>query len=284
MLPVVLLLSALGTSIAVVAWRDTRGTTLRQPSAWVLIALLSLATGELALARLQWAGGPAGAVRYLFSVTTLCPMMALLGAKRPQHRGWQFIVVSLWVISALPALQSLVYASAGQFTLPLAWRWFLAAIIGTGLLNYVATRYALAALASAVGQGMLYLSWTGRVTGPTGTLLGLSAIDVGLLLALWIARRPRREGVGWNRVWREFRDHYGVVWGLRAMERINQAAVSFDWPDRLTWQGFARDPAAPQPTWMAAHRLELDQTFRTVLRRFVDADWIAEREEPSHKT
>ncbi len=45
--------------------------------------------------------------RYLVAITTFLPGMAVLGAKRPQHWGWQFIVATLWVTLAWPALESL---------------------------------------------------------------------------------------------------------------------------------------------------------------------------------
>ena len=36
------------------------------------------------------------------AMIVFCPAMALLGAKRPQDKPWQLIVLSLWGILALP--------------------------------------------------------------------------------------------------------------------------------------------------------------------------------------
>ncbi|MGC4007234.1 MAG: hypothetical protein QM811_30535 [Pirellulales bacterium] len=39
---------------------------------------------------------------YLAATSTLLPAMAILGAKRPQHVGWQWIVLALWATLVWP--------------------------------------------------------------------------------------------------------------------------------------------------------------------------------------
>src|SRR5688572_13251151 len=82
-------------------WRSLEGSTLRARWYWTLAALTALAAGAAATlydSHAEWLAH----VRYLAAVATLCPSVAVLGAKRPQDRGWQFIVASLWLVAALP--------------------------------------------------------------------------------------------------------------------------------------------------------------------------------------
>ncbi|MDX1965112.1 MAG: hypothetical protein SFX18_18355 [Pirellulales bacterium] len=116
--------------------------------------------------------------------------------------------------------------------------------------------------------------------------------------------------------WREFRDLYGVVWGLRVQERINEVARLQHWGLELTWAGFvpveepAREQLHPQPGLNAYGRIindepvpdqatvaaapsrdkkvvaqpppaetlhQIQQAWETIWRRFVSARWIEER-------
>ncbi|HEY2841351.1 MAG TPA: hypothetical protein VGJ26_19495, partial [Pirellulales bacterium] len=92
------------------AARQLRGTTLTAPLAWGGLALTAICGVEL----LALAAGEESAIewlqsaRFVAAVSSLCPAIALLGAKRPQSRAWQFIVLTLLGILALPALFSLL--------------------------------------------------------------------------------------------------------------------------------------------------------------------------------
>ena len=46
--------------------------------------------------------------RFAAAVLSFAPTMALLGAKRPQNGAWQFVVITLWAILALPAFEVLL--------------------------------------------------------------------------------------------------------------------------------------------------------------------------------
>jgi hypothetical protein len=88
----------------------------------------------------------------------------------------------------------------------------------------------------------------------------------------------------WSLIWRDFRDWYGTVWGVRVMERINNSAAMNQWPIRLGWDGFSSgdstgnhegEPLAAQiaPQQQAA----IEQSLRNLLRRFVSSQWIEAR-------
>ena len=139
---IVLPAAAIG-GVLVRAHRFVRGTTLTAPWAWAWVALLAVAGVELLAASVAASGPPLwlDAARYLAAVATFCPVMAVLGAKRPQDRAWQIIVASLWGVLSLPALQDLLYHYGQPVALDPAWRGFLAILIAVGLVNYLPTRF-----------------------------------------------------------------------------------------------------------------------------------------------
>jgi hypothetical protein len=66
-----------------------------------------------------------------------------------------------------------------------------------------------------------------------------------------------------DRMWREFRDRWGVVWGQRVREQFNRSAANAGWPVTLTWQGFVFRGAAG-PTLQN----EVRDTLTALLQRF----------------
>jgi hypothetical protein len=264
-------------------FRSLAGTTLRGPWWWAVLSLGSVAAAEVLTAQLAEQGDAwVSHLRYAAAVTTFCPLMALLGAKRPQDRAWPLIVLSLWVILALPAGQAIVHRPDMALRLHAAWRWFLLILIAVGLINALPTRYWPSALLTAAGQALLLrpnlpvvssdpflpVPWVWRLEPIAGLLL-LSAAAV-----LWAMGVPRAAPAArpLDRVWIDFRDAFGVVWALRVADRFNDTARICRWPARLGWHGLAPE-SEPGP--------ELDDEMRralaTLLRRFVSPEWIQQR-------
>lgn len=267
---------------AAAGFRRLRGTTLSAPAAWALVAALGVAVVEAGLA---WRGElvdpmTASLWRYAVAAGTFCPLMGVLGAKRPQDRGWQWVVLSLWVILLVPAMQAVAARSGQRLELYGAWRLLLAALIAMGLLNYLPTRYALAAVLFAIGQALLlgpYL-FTIDSSGDGWRVAGLALILAAAATALVIP--SRRVAVssddgdlsttdGFDLRWFAFRDGWGAFWGLRVMQRVNQTAELSGWPVRLEWwEGFAPindDALDPQTA------AQIQQTLDSLLRRF---EWL----------
>jgi hypothetical protein len=250
-----------------------RGSTLVGPWAWTLVAL-----GGAILAALLPGDAAYDAARFAALMGIFCPAMSLLGAKRPQDTAWHFIVASLWGILALPALEGLVLRPGQPLAIIDFRAWFLVVLIGLNVLIYLPTRQSLAAILVGLGQVLLcwpFLPWSEAPHAPWRLL---AAAGCGLAAGWWSARSPRVTGHGFDRVWLDFRDTFGTLWGARVLERVNAAAVMYDWPFRLGWSGFfsASDyqrMAEIPPEYVA----DLRQTMVNLLRRFVAPHWIAER-------
>jgi hypothetical protein len=281
---------AIGLGVAAAAaFRRLRGTTLAAPAVWAMIAALALAADAIAAAQ---ADGRIDTLshsllHYAAAVGTFCPVMAVLGGKRPQDRGWQWIVLSLWVVLLAPAAQAVVGRSAQQLDLFTAWRLLLGVLIGMSLLNYLPTRHAVASAFYALGQSLLL--WPYLAGGePTSMLrlIGLGAMTLAAVITFYV-HRAEGEKVqstsamyGFNRRWETFRDGWGAFWGLRVMQRVNQAADLSGWPVRLEWwNGFtevAENASEEDSEVDRDTRQHIEQTLNSLLRRF-------ERLEPSEE-
>lgn len=273
--------AAAGLSLGVAAWaavgfRRARGTTLAAPAAWCVVSMLTCAAVDAGLA---WSGAwdqtlGASIWRYAAAVSTCCPLMAVLGAKRPQDRGWQWIVVSLWVTLLVPAGHALAAPSADRLELFVAWRWLLAALLAMGLLNYLPTRHALAALLAAAGQTLLLCEYFFEPTDDLGTHVAIRIYGPGLLLLACAAaesvRTRPRDHVDDPRSlrWLAFRNGWGAFWALRVMQRVNQTAEAGEWPLRLEWGGFETTDAAPKDSLDETTAAKVDQALDSILWRF----------------
>lgn len=267
-------------------------TTLVAAWWWTLAALVAWSLVELADA-LGWPRDKRGliaALRFSAVGLTFCPVVALIGAKRPQHAAWNFVVVALWGIVALPAAEAVFLQ--GRMPIGLARGAFLWTLILLLPINFLPTRYWPSALLVAAGQVLALspqlqvvgqstvLSYVGLVTPPT--LLGLGLCNLGLVIAWVLSRKERRAAHAYDRLWFDFRDSFGLFWSLRVQERINAAAQQYGWDIELTWSGFRqRDNDAPLAAIDAAVEPTLRTTFKGLLRRFVSNDWIAARLGPS---
>jgi hypothetical protein len=106
--------------------------------------------------------------------------------------------------------------------------------------------------------------------------LALFATTIVMVCIGWPRRRPAKSPL--DRVWLDFRDAYGAVWGLRVQQRVNQAAAMYGWNLRLDWQGFTSLDGA-----VISRETEksVRDNLANLLRRFVSPAWIAEqRSEP----
>jgi len=268
---------AIGQTTLIAAW----WWTLAALVAWSLIevaALVAPAASTLWLSPLRLA-----AVALSF-----CPVVALIGAKRPQHAAWNFVVLSLWGIVALPAAEAFFLNRGQRIEMGDARGWFLWILILLAPINFVPTRYWLASLLVAAGQILVlspHLPLLRHVLVSFGvgqstalSYLALATCVSGLLAAWAFSRYDRGAANAYDRLWLDFRDTFGLFWSLRVQERINAASQQHGWNLELAWSGFRqRSDSAPLASIDAAIEPTLRTTFKGLLRRFVSNTWIGER-------
>jgi hypothetical protein len=269
---------------AVVAHFWLRGTTLAAPATWGFWSGVTIfaVEGSLAMGSINplwdslW--------HYAAAAGTFCPIMAVLGAKRPQDRGWQWVVLSLWATLFVPAMQAVAARSGQLLELHGAWRLLLAALIAMGMLNYLPTRFALAAVLFSIGQALLLAPHLITITANDDAwrIAGLALMLAAAVTAIVISSRRvalSSEGgdlaatVRFNSRWFAFRDGWGAFWGLRVLQRVNQTAELSHWPLRLQWwNGFVPVGAESDDSGNIAIDVQtmsqIQQTFDSLLRRF----------------
>jgi hypothetical protein len=289
-------LTAVGVFALVARRACLRGTTLVAPWWWSMFAVLSLGLTECALAWAPSSAAWTSHARFMAAAATLCPMMAVLGARRPQDRAWQLIVASMVLVVVWPAAQALLFRPERALTLHPAWRGFVTILWLLGLVNGLPTRHAIATLLAAAGQacllsgaspvligGQMLSGWLGEWPGDSArVLLGLALCTMAVGLWAWRLCPDRSLYSAVDRAWLDFRDLYGAVWSLRIAERFNAAAALQGWPGRLGWRGM-HGPVEPDPNEGTVHRPSAAsrQALVGLLRRFVSDGWIAQRWPPS---
>ncbi len=263
-----------------------RGTTLL--AAWGAAALtLAAWVGSWVLTHVMETiadSSAAGHLWYGVAVLALCPPVAVLGARRPVSHAWPWFVllplVSVFSIPSLTVIWRDGTSSPLQLETPMLLGLVLVLVMGVG--NYVSTRHTLPALLYGTAVALLILpatqfgppcGWSPGDCRTAGTLcFGLAAAAV-----IWTTRDNRESARGSECVWRDFRDTFGLVWAKRVMERVNWSAREENWSATLDLAGlnWATGDLSDEDRRHTRDRLE--QTFRWLLKRFVDDRWLEAR-------
>jgi hypothetical protein len=251
------------------AWLANRGTALIQAIhwagaawlAWVLTFLLGEAAGS------QPGVDPA---RYLALSLTGCAGVAVLGARRPHVGAWNFVVLGLLAVLVLPLAEKILADKDSLGTLRFA---FLGATVAIGVLNYLPTRLAGAAL-------FLSLACTGEMVVLCAPDLGRDRLEaVDLLAQVCLVLVPWTAWVSWQRrlpppnrfdqLWLHFRNRFGLFWGQRVRDQFNSSARHAGWHVWLSWRGLRRTGLITDPD--LAGQQNMVETLRGLLSRFEDS-------------
>lgn len=260
-----------------------RGTTAVPAAMWATVAALGLAIE----AGCTEAGGlrepsSRAAARLLVVSLAVCPVMSILGAKRPQHGVWQFIVATLACVLAMPAVTAVLVRPGSAPDLHVIERCFLPLLVVVGWLNYVATRRSLAASLVAVGQlglmgAFLPLFGEREPLAPAYEAGAAGLVAVGATISLaqavfWPVTSEGRHDLGGTigTPFLALRETLGAAWTLRIAERFNAVAAERRWPCRLRFRGFVVDEGAAPGRWEE----EAARCMRSLLRRFVSVEWL----------
>jgi hypothetical protein len=292
MLPLAACVAALVVAVAA-GWGGVlaRGTTAVPAAVWAVVAAVAFAA-EAGGRAAGWFHDPAviAGVRLAVVSLSLCPTMALLGAKRPQHGVWQFIVASMACVLALPSASAALARPGSLPDVHPLQRWFMPLLVLVGWMNFAATRHGWAALLVASGQMLLlaeFLPWQDLDVAGADAIDAAAAVAVaaGASLAALQSTLWPAGGRGWRRShaavtplvadeisapFLALRETLGAAWTLRIAERFNAVATARGWPCRLSFTGL---DAAGDPRDESWHR-DAGRAAKALLARFATDDWL----------
>lgn len=272
-----LLLGAAALTLLFVSRTSRRATTLTAPAMWSALSFVLLALFPVLTASGFW-GKFAEPIRFITAVSAFCPMMALLGAKRPQDKAWQWIVGSLWGLLALPALETIAFRPGQTLYIAPAWAWLMIILLAIEASNHLPTRYWPSAILTLSGQVLLvgpYLpgQWFTLADWQMPVGLGCLVVALGLVSFGFPRRSATQQSI--DLMWIDFRDRFGAAWGLRILQRLQETARMCKWDVNATWQGFetaaGSKPLSPEAT------AQVEQALASLLWRFVSKEWMEER-------
>jgi len=279
LLTAILLVAAIALVMWAVALRAIRGSTLVGPWCW---ALASMGVSVVCLCAMQRGAATDSVLSsqnsfgFLAAITSFCPTMALLGARRPQHQAWNFVVLALWCVLVLPAIQATLLRPGEPVSVHGIFAWFFWILIVAELLNRCGTQSWLSGVLQSACETLFlapHLPLLGRLQLRWQWSWQAAVLIQCLNIAVmgYYYHRTRQRPRDWTTLWLSFRDSFGVLWSLRVAERMNSAAELLHWPVRLTWNGFRTTTGASLTD--AVHdtekRAAFEQTLVNLLRRFL---------------
>jgi hypothetical protein len=242
----------------------SRRTTLFHAIVWALVAWIAWIVVVFPEALYQ--DEAPTLVRYLALGLIGCASMAILGARRPGVGAWNFVVIGLLAVMLFLWFEGRL--AEDDRILHRVRTVFLASTIAIGVVNYLPTRLAPAALMLAIGCGteILLLIGTESTQFEPGRLIALFA----LASVPWIAyARMRWRPVGqseFDRAWLDFRDRFGLVWAQRLREQFNNSAAHANWPVILRWSGLRLAPGTRHPD--REEQQTMMENLRALMKRF----------------
>lgn len=288
--------AAVGVAGAIAGAVLVRGTTAVPAAVWSAVAWLALASEMAARSRggLVEPGG-AASMRLVVVALSLCPAMSLLGAKRPQHGVWQFIVASLAIVLALPVGRAVVVMPGSMPDVHILAEWFMLILAAVGWMNFIATRRGVAATLITAGQIVLMRPFlpglamdsqiTSVIASPVVDCVAIGTAAAGTLIAVvqgWRHVGVRQAGdrsahplaTVVDPPFLALRETLGAAWALRIAERFDQIAASRGWPCRLSFGGLSIAESEGDTRW---HR-DAWRAFVALMRRFVTVAWLRRHE------
>lgn len=271
------------------SWRSIQGTTLESAWRWGWIAWLMWG--------ISWTceqipgivpPGVLDQLWYTVALLMLAALVSILGAKRPGSRVWMwFVTVPMLLVLGWPALFSWWKGwppAHLRLMSPALCAYAVVCVMGLG--NYVGTRFLFSAFWLGLALIWLVLPYSGWVSDllPSTEACRLRATLCAGIAVIWPAllAPSGRFSDPWDRVWVDFVNSFGIVWGRRLQDRFNETARQSKWGVKLDLYGLTWDdsqssapPAERQqpPSWTP----EMVTALRWLLRRFVDDHWLERR-------
>ena len=254
------------------------GTTLIAPHTWGI-----LSASVVTACTVSRGDMPADSISYLAAISTCLPMVALLGAKKPQNVAWQWIVAGLWIILSIPGFNAIIHGQ-GIVEIGSIWGSLLGVLVFLPVGNYWATRYRLSALLFAAAQAILFIEcgilqigqMPQAVEAAIPVRFDTLSIAIALVAMLLARSAPHRHAIRTRvplaRAWHEFSELYGILWSKRVGDRVEQLSATSDPHAALHPNQWISHPAVASET--GEMPTELEGTLRNLLLRFVSSEWI----------
>ncbi|MGE3821326.1 MAG: hypothetical protein AB7I30_18085, partial [Isosphaeraceae bacterium] len=230
-------------------FRALRGTELKGALHWACVTIaLGIATQGLALCEPLASGRPiAGHLCYLTTLAALAALISVLNARTPGGGAWAILMALLVLVFLIPWLEGAGLREGisvlGRLRLENPWSLFYGFLVLAGVTNFLPTRFGPSALWLLLGFALEFLGLSGWIESKPTRALIWAAVPCTFASACLAAARREGQRAGdagsgtLESLWLWFRDHWGVVWGLRVLERFNRTAEAQGWTLRLTWQG-----------------------------------------------
>jgi hypothetical protein len=242
--------------------RTSTATSLQSAAYWTFAAWMAWG---LHFSGLSFKSVPAAAeeVRYFALCLTGCAGVAVLGARRPHVGAWNAVVLGFLAVMLTPWVE---YRLLGTPLTTGIRTWFLGGMLAVSVINYLPTRFALAAVLVGLGCTVEFVTLLDAdlqlppVRDPALYCLLFASWDV-LLHRMPPTLTPI------DVIWLDFRDRYGLFWGLRIREQFDLAMKNAGVPLRLSWTGLRTLPGTipPDENQVATALL----TLRALRKRFL---------------
>jgi hypothetical protein len=248
------------------AWERNRKTSLFQAMSWTLAAWVAWG-GAMFITLHSGSAETHPVAAYVALSLSGCAGVAVLGARRPGAGAWNFVVGGLLAVMLLPLAESLFIQRPILDPMRAV---FLAATIAVGVLNFLPTRLAPAAVLVGSACAIHLLVLSGQTDQGTYLAWWLLALAPWVGFFAWLMPPPPDSE--FDRLWLNFRDRFGFLWSQRTREQFNRSAVNAGWPVVLRWHGLRLIPGSEVPD--AVVQTAIVDTLRALLKRF------GEEEEP----
>lgn len=248
------------------AWIRNRATPL-----YLAVACGSLTTwtwgGLVGLLITEILGNWRDTCCYLALCLTACTVVAILGARRPIIAAWPGVLAGFFVVLLLPLADVVL---TGQPRYEGVGLTLLAGTLLMGTLNYLPTCFWPAALLGGLGCGLELLGLFVLADQERVLLVGSLCLALTPLLGAlaWARRWPGTSEL--DRLWLDFRDRFGLIWGQRLREMFDTAAANADFPVHLSWGGLRLNEGVNQVE--DATNQHLLEILSALLKRFGPAD------------
>lgn len=295
-----LLIAALcGWGLARRGLKRLRGTTLTNAAKLLEVGVLAWMLAMMGNVASVIPPGVVETVRYGAILLLLGAGISVLGARKPGNEPWRwFVVLPMFLVLGWPVLLCLGREWIPKhldLTSPAAIGVLLVICMSAG--NYLTTRLQNSVILGGIGAVLALIPLTSWVSRGEGAEILILWCDVLGTAGMWTAVRASGacgtgggygcDSVGLSRLWLDFRDCFGIVWGYRVLERLNQEGERLGWPfrfeiDRIvgTVSAEGGNPASinPDPNELTEECVkQVGFTLGWVFRRFVSEEWMQER-------